>query len=115
LEIENRILAVHSLFILFKKGTCKVNALLIPFLNNLNNLRTVARLGVDKFTSHAKLQSNLSGACELANTLRLEEDEFITENKKAQLRGLGEAMHRGREYSEGVISEFKGPYWPFEG
>jgi hypothetical protein len=55
---ENEDQAVHSLFILFKKALI-IKALRIFFLNNLNNLRTVARLGVDKFTSQAIPQSSL--------------------------------------------------------
>jgi hypothetical protein len=43
----------------------------------MNNLRTVARLGVDKFTSHSAAESGLRSACKLANTLRPEEEEYL--------------------------------------
>ncbi len=43
----------------------------------MNNQRTVARLGVDKFTSEPESQTGLRTACELPNTLRLEEEEYL--------------------------------------
>lgn len=45
-----------------------------PF-EQMNKLRTVARLGVDKFTSRGFKATVYVAACELANTLRLEEEE----------------------------------------
>jgi hypothetical protein len=46
-----------------------------PF-EQMNNLRTVTRLGVDKFTSRGLQVKVCVGACELANTLRLKEEEY---------------------------------------
>ena len=65
--------AVHSLFICSKKLSCGQGSLV--FFEQTNNLQTVARLGVDKFTSHVRLTQDPWEACELANTLRLEEEE----------------------------------------
>lgn len=67
--------AVHSLFILFTKGVVAPKRLCTPFVNNLNNLRTVRRLGVDKFTSKIVQTNVLSSACELIDTLRLQKEE----------------------------------------
>lgn len=41
----------------------------------MNNLRTVTGLGVDKFTSTGMQAKICVDACELANTLRPEEEE----------------------------------------
>ncbi len=65
--------AIHSLFICSKKLLCGQGSLV--FFEQTNNLRTVARLGVDKLTSHVRLTRGQWEACELANTLRLEEEE----------------------------------------
>jgi len=65
--------AVHSLFICSKKLSYGQGSLV--FFEQTNNLQTVARLGVDKFTSHVRLTRGPWEACELANTLRLEEEE----------------------------------------
>lgn len=65
--------AVHSLFICSKNLSCSQG--LLVFFEQTNNLQTVARLGVDKFTSYIRLIRGPLEACELANTLRLEEEE----------------------------------------
>ena len=57
----------------FKKPS--IGQLLCSLFEQMNNLRTVARLGVDKFTSRGMLAQVCIAACELANTLRLEEEE----------------------------------------
>jgi len=45
------------------------------FLNKMNNLQTVPRLGVDKFISSSIVVHSAATAYELINTLRLEAEE----------------------------------------
>jgi len=52
--------AVHSLFICSKKILCGQGSLV--FFEQMNNLQTVARLGVDKFTSHVR-RTQSPGGC----------------------------------------------------
>lgn len=68
--------AVHSLFMCSKKDSRSQDPCI--FFEQTNNLRTVTRLGVDKFTSRSVVASTIATACELANTLRLkaEEEEY---------------------------------------
>lgn len=68
--------AVHSLFMCSKKNSRSQD--LCTFFEQMNNLRTVTRLGVDKFTSSSVVANTIVAACELANTLRLgtEEEEY---------------------------------------
>lgn len=65
--------AVHSLFMCSKKDS----RYQVPciFFEQMNNLQTVTRLGVDKFTSNSVVANTIAAACELANTLRLEAEE----------------------------------------
>ena len=65
--------AVHSLFMCSKKDSRSQD--LCTFFEQMNNLRTVTRLGVDKFTSSSVVANTIAAACELANTLRLEAEE----------------------------------------
>ena len=65
--------AVHSLFMCSKKNSRSQDP--STFFEQMNNLRTVTRLGVDKFTSSSVIANTIATACELANTLRLETEE----------------------------------------
>ena len=71
--------AVHSLFMCSRKYLR--SQVLYIFFEQMNNLQTVTRLGVDKFTSRGVVASSIAAACELANTLRLEaekEEEYFS-------------------------------------
>jgi len=73
MEIATAGRAVHSLFICSKKDSRSQDS--CKFFEQMNNLRTVSRLGVDKFTSSPVVANTAAAACELANTLRLEAKE----------------------------------------
>jgi hypothetical protein len=66
--------AVHKLFICSKRNCFKEEFVCFLF-EHMNNLQTVIRLVVDKFTSQLIPLSNCMGACELANNLRLKDEE----------------------------------------
>jgi len=65
--------AVHSLFMCSKKDSRRQDPCI--FFEQMNNLRTVTRLGVDKFTSRSVIAEPIAAACELVDTLRLEAEE----------------------------------------
>ena len=72
MEIEYRQSCSQLVHVFKKHLQCQP---LRNLFEQMNNLRTVARLGVDKFTSRGTLEQASVDACELANTLRLEEEE----------------------------------------
>lgn len=86
--------AVHSLFIYSKKFLQSLN--LLGFFEHMNNLRTVPRLGVDKFASMFAVPQVMLGACELANTLRLEaEEENFIKRPEKRTKEIGNYSSKG--------------------
>lgn len=58
---------------MFKKES--LSKVISRFFEQMNNLRTVTRLGVDKFISSSTVANSIAAAYELANTLCLEAEE----------------------------------------
>ena len=96
-DVARRDWAVHSWFICSKKELEDQTSLI--FFEQMNNLRTVTRLGVDKFISSIAGSKIVMDAYELAYTLRRgieEEDNFSSPFRREKQNILRKTDDRDR-------------------